>query len=117
MDACQGLGAPAGVRALVGLFCRWGRFGGGEVAFARERFVKGKAEMLKSETLKSICCRGRDGGGLQFLEGEFGGEFFHDGEAEVGLDGGRVRDVAIGFVDADELGAGTELFFGGHGGG
>ena len=57
-----------------------------------------------------------DGGGAELLEGEFEAELFHDGEAEVGFVAGRVFDVAVGFVNAHELGAFLELFFGGwHG--
>src|SRR4051812_8861702 len=74
---------------------------------ATKRRKDRKKGNLTAETRRTL--RGDwdfDCGGFQFLEAVFGGELFHDGEAEVGLDRSRVRDVAVGFVDADELGAG-----------
>jgi len=108
-------GAPAGVRALVGLFAGgaiW-RWRGG---IAREGCKRQSLKMLKSETLKSILRRGRDGGGLQFLEGDSAARFFHDGERKLDSTG-----VGYGMWQLASwmrrVGAGTELFFGGHGGG
>jgi hypothetical protein len=56
-----------------------------------------------------------DGGSADFFEGELAAELLHDGDAEVGFVASGVFDFAVGFVDADELGAGLEFFFDGHG--
>ena len=53
-----------------------------------------------------------DGGGADFFEGELEADLLHHGEAEVGFVAGRVLDAAVGFVNADELSAFLELFFG-----
>ncbi len=55
---------------------------------------------------------GRDDGRAEFAEVVFEGEFFHDCKAESKLDQVGVFDLAVGFVDADELGSFLELFFG-----
>jgi len=57
-----------------------------------------------------------DGGGAEFFEGELEAEALHDGETEIGFVTGGVFDFAVGFVNAHELGAGLEFFFGSHGG-
>ena len=54
------------------------------------------------------------GGGTEFFEAVLRRQFFHDRQPEVGFQRGWILDLAVGFVDADELGHFLELFFGFH---
>jgi len=51
-------------------------------------------------------------GVAQFLQAVLGGQLFHDRQPEGQFDQVGVLDLAVGFVDADELGALLQLFFG-----
>ncbi len=66
--------------------------------------------------LRGPCRRGDDGAGYggasEFFEAKFEAELFHNRQSEIRFLRRRELDVAIGFVNADELRAFLELFFG-----
>src|SRR5260221_6770963 len=64
-----------------------------------------RSPLLSRQSDRNAHCRPFNGGSTDFLEGKGEADAFHDGETEVGFVARRILDLAVGFVNAHQLGA------------